>query len=137
VDRREAGQPVGPLARGLLVVALLAAGGCGGNDSLPAGPRYDLTVVYWPTGMDGERRTATLTCDPDGGTHPDPAQACDALLQHEDALAPVSPDTACTEIYGGDQVATLSGAEVNASFSRANGCEIARWDALAPVLEIS
>jgi hypothetical protein len=34
-------------------------------------------------------------------------------------------------------VATLSGAGVNASFSRANGCEISRWDKLAPLLDLS
>jgi hypothetical protein len=28
------------------------------------------------------------------------------------------------------------GGGVDASFSRANGCEIARWDALKPVLEV-
>jgi hypothetical protein len=44
---------------------------------------------------------------------------------------------ACTQIYGGDQLATITGAGVQASFSRANGCEIARWDALRPVLELT
>jgi hypothetical protein len=78
-----------------------------------------------------------LTCDPDGGSHPDPAQACDALLGNEDTLAPVSGDVACTEIYGGPQEATVVGRDVNASFSRTNGCEIARWDALRPVLEFN
>ncbi len=121
----------------LLVLAL--ASGCGGTEA--AGddrpPRYDLTITYWPTGRGGEARTATLTCDPDGGSHPDPVSACDALLEHEDALEPVAGDVACTQIYGGDQVATLSGAGVNASFSRANGCEISRWDKLAPLLDLS
>jgi hypothetical protein len=90
-----------------------------------------------PRGRGGEARTATLTCDPDGGSHPDPVSACDALLEHEEALEPVAGDVACTQIYGGDQVATLSGAGVNASFSRANGCEISRWDKLAPLLDLS
>jgi hypothetical protein len=118
---------------------LALAAGCGGTEA--AGddrpPRYDLTVTYWPTGRGGEARSATLTCDPDGGSHPDPVSACDALLEHEDALEPVAGDVACTQIYGGDQVATLSGAGVNASFSRANGCEISRWDKLAPLLDLS
>jgi hypothetical protein len=116
---------------------LLAAGGCGSDESAaPAQPRYDVTVTYWPTGASGESRSATLTCDPDGGTHPDPAKACDALLSHEDALEPVSGDVACTQIYGGPQEASVVGVEVNARFSRTNGCEIARWEALKPVLEI-
>jgi hypothetical protein len=130
---------VGLVARVALLLALALAAGCGGTEA--AGddrpPRYDLTVTYWPTGRGGEARTATLTCDPDGGSHPDPVSACDALLEHEEALEPVAGDVACTQIYGGDQVATLSGAGVNASFSRANGCEISRWDKLAPLLDLS
>jgi hypothetical protein len=130
---------VGLVGRVALLLALALAAGCGGTEA--AGddrpPRYDLTVTYWPTGRGGEARTATLTCDPDGGSHPDPVSACDALLEHEDALDPVAGDVACTQIYGGDQVATLSGAGVNASFSRANGCEISRWDKLAPLLDLS
>jgi hypothetical protein len=130
---------VGLVGRVALLLALALAAGCGGTEA--AGddrpPRYDLTVTYWPTGRGGEARTATLTCDPDGGSHPDPVSACDALLEHEEALEPVAGDVACTQIYGGDQVATLSGAGVNASFSRANGCEISRWDKLAPLRDLS
>jgi hypothetical protein len=95
-----------------------------------------VTISYWPTGRSGEALSATLQCDPDGGTHPDPNGACDALLQNEDALEPVPGDVACTEIYGGPQLATISGPGVDATFSRENGCQIARWDALKAVLEI-
>ena len=119
-----------------LLVALLFIAGCGSNADSGAGsesPRYDITVVYWPEGPDGESVEATLTCDPEGGSHPDPAGACAALTENEDALEPVAGDVACTEIYGGDQVARITGS-VEASFSRANGCEIARWDALEAVL---
>jgi hypothetical protein len=45
---------------------------------------------------------------------------------------------ACTEIYGGPDVATITGSvdgePVDATVTRSNGCEIARWDALEPVL---
>jgi hypothetical protein len=117
----------------LAALAMLA--GCG-SASEPAQPRYNLTITYWPTGRGGEARSATLTCDPDGGSHPDPAKACEALLTHADALRPVAADVACTEIYGGPQLATLAGAGVHALFKRTNGCEIARWEALKPVLEL-
>ena len=132
---------MGPLARAALAFVLLAAAGCGsgGGGSQaepPAQPRYDLTITFWPQGRDGPSRTATLTCDPDGGTHPDPAKACAALLAHPEALHPVPLDMACTEIYGGDQVATVEGAGLRAVFKRTNGCEIARWEALAPLLEL-
>jgi Subtilisin inhibitor-like len=119
----------------LAAVALLA--GCGSERAgSSAEPRYDVTVTYRPTGAGGDEQTATLTCDPDGGTHPDPAKACDALLQHGDALKPVPRDVACTEIYGGPQLATINGPGVHAVLSRTNGCEIARWEALAPVIEL-
>jgi hypothetical protein len=126
----------------LLVSLGLAASGCGGTeaagDDRPV--RYDLTVTYWPTGRDGESRSATLQCDPDGGSHPDPVSACDVLLQNEDALQPVAGDVACTEIYGGPQLATIAGtregAGIDATLSRTNGCEIARWDELAAVVEL-
>jgi hypothetical protein len=119
-----------------LVALLVLLVGCG-SDAAPSGaPRYDVTVSFWPAGRGSEARTASLTCDPDGGSHPDPAKACDALLQHEDALQPVAGDVACTEIYGGPQLATISGADVHATLSRENGCQIARWEALAPVVEL-
>ena len=120
----------------LLLAALALVAGCGREAGSQA-PRYDLTITYWPSGRGGEARSATLTCDPDGGSHQNPAEACDALLQHEDALRPVGPGTACTEIYGGPQLATISGPGVHALLSRENGCQIARWEALAPVIELS
>jgi len=120
----------------LAAVGLVAGCGSDGAGS-SAEPRYDVTIVFWPEGADGESRQATLRCDPDGGTHSDPNGACDVLLENEDALEPVAGDVACTQIYGGDQLATITGAGVQASFSRANGCEIARWDALRPVLELT
>ncbi|MGA9762584.1 MAG: hypothetical protein WBQ14_09185 [Gaiellaceae bacterium] len=42
--------------------------------------------------------------------------------------------TACTQIYGGPQVAhvrgRLAGRPIDADFSRNDGCQIARWDRL-------
>jgi len=119
----------------VLLAALLLATGCG-SDSGSQAPRYDVTISYWPSGRGGEARSATLQCDPDGGSHPDPNGACDVLLQHEDALQPTPGNVACTEIYGGPQLATINGPGVQAVFSRTNGCEIARWDALKAVLEL-
>ncbi|MBG0741333.1 serine protease inhibitor [Paeniglutamicibacter antarcticus] len=44
----------------------------------------------------------------------------------------------CTEQYGGPQVAIVSGQfkgrQVNCRFQLTDGCEIARWRALAPLL---
>ena len=135
---------MGSLVRGALLAAVLVAVGCGsGTDGGDAAappttqPRYDLTITYWPKGKDGPSSTATLSCDPNGGTHPDANKACAALDAHPEALHPVPTDMACTQIYGGDQVATIEGDGIRAMFNRSDGCQIARWDALAPVLEIS
>lgn len=80
-------------------------------------------------------RSWTLTCDPSGGTHPSPDSACAALDRAPDAFAPPPTDRACTEIYGGPAVGTVTGTyrgrTVDARFSRTDGCEIARWDAVA------
>jgi hypothetical protein len=134
---------VGSLARGALLAAVLVAAGCGsgaggGDAAAPptTQPRYDLTITYWPKGKDGPSSSATLTCDPNSGTHPDADKACAALEVHPEALHPVPTDMACTQIYGGDQVATIEGDGIRAMFNRSDGCQIARWDALASVLEI-
>ena len=83
-----------------------------------------------------------LTCEPTGGDHPRAVEACDRLAALEtegvDPFAAPAPDEMCTFIYGGPQTATVAGtwngATVDASFSRTNGCEISRWDAIEPVL---
>jgi hypothetical protein len=50
----------------------------------------------------------------------------------------VKPGSICTEIYGGPQVALvtgiLAGRRIWARFQRRDGCEIARWNRLAPWL---
>ena len=104
----------------------------------PAQPvTADLTIVVDPTG-EGATQTFTLTCSPDGGDHPDPAAACATLAQAGvEAFAPTPRDVACTEQWGGPQVATVQGTvdgeQIDARFDRTNGCEISRWDQLAPV----
>lgn len=87
----------------------------------------------------GNVTTYALTCEPVGGDHPDAAAACAGLAAAgTEVFAPTSPDLACTEIYGGPQTATVTGrvggAQINSTFSRENGCEIARWDNIAAIL---
>jgi len=104
----------------------------------PAEPvTADLTIVVDATG-EGATQTFTLTCSPDGGDHPDPAAACAALARAGvEAFAPTPRGVACTEQWGGPQVATaqgtVDGEQISARFDRTNGCEISRWDRLAPV----
>ena len=125
------------------VVALAA---CGTAEERPADEPDEvvaatvLDVAVWPEGRDGERREATLTCDPVGGTHPRAEAACAAVAKSPDALDDVPDDVLCTQQYGGPQYAevrgTVAGASVSATLGRQNGCEIARWDALEPLLDL-
>jgi hypothetical protein len=123
-------------ARALILagVALLVAG-CGdeedGDGSGSAGT--ELTVTLDPDGPGGdEARTESVSCEADAGDSP-----C-ATLVPEDA-DPVPPATACTEIYGGPDEATvegtIAGESVTAAFTRANGCEIDRFDRIVPLLQ--
>lgn len=104
--------------------------------SIPAGEPIaaDLTVQV----DDGNGTTATyaLTCEPEGGRHPDAKNACAAIATAgADAFGPPPKDQMCTELYGGPQTASvtgvLAGKPVNAQFSRTDGCEIGRWEALS------
>lgn len=116
-----------------------AGGGAESTEPRP-GPAVEVTVTFWPEGRDGPSEEVALACDPVGGTHPSPEEACQALAEHPSALEPVPPDTACTMIYGGPEQATVGGVvdgeEVDAELSRSNGCELDRWDRLAPLLEL-
>ncbi|MGW3488853.1 SSI family serine proteinase inhibitor [Streptomyces sp. NPDC001054] len=83
-----------------------------------------------------------LRCHPSGGDHPDAEAACARLdevtVWGRDTFAPVAPDAICTMQYGGPRTAHVSGEwagrPVDTTFTRANGCEIARWDRLVPLL---
>ncbi len=77
----------------------------------------------------------TLECDPPGGDHPQPAEACEKIKSAGvKVFDPVAKDQACTMIYGGPQTATVvgtyDGTPINATFNRTNGCEIDRWEKL-------
>ncbi|WP_405458515.1 SSI family serine proteinase inhibitor [Streptomyces sp. NBC_00101] len=92
-----------------------------------------------------------VTCTPDSGTrsgtraggdHPQAQAACDRLAEAErageDLFRPVDEDAMCTQMYGGPAGARITGTwrgrPVDASVNRKNGCEIARWNALRPLL---
>ncbi len=96
----------------------------------------ELTITV-SDGAGGAPRAWTLTCDPPGGDHPDPAAACAAIDAARRPFAPVPADMACTQIYGGPETATIEGTwrgePVRAAYKRTDGCEIARWSALTAV----
>jgi len=133
-----------------VTVLLLALAGCGeseNTDSTAApgaantsGPATSLTISVMPNGTEASPVEYTLECDPTGGDHPKADEACAALEAHPEALEPVPADTACTMQFGGPQQAsitgTLDGEDVTATFNRGGGCEIKRWDDLAPVFVV-
>lgn len=104
------------------------------DDGTSATSGTSLTIVV--TAAEGaEPSTYELTCDPAGGDHPQPEQACAAIATAgAKVFDPVPSDQMCTMIYGGPQTATIKGtydgADVDASFSRQNGCEVDRWEKL-------
>jgi hypothetical protein len=83
-----------------------------------------LTITVWPQGTDGPSRTHLLRCP--GGAD------CARLARVEGPFAPVPVGIACTMIYGGPQVAvvtgTYAGRRVWARFRRTDGCQVHRWD---------
>ena len=81
----------------------------------------------------------TLRCgNPAAGTHPQAQAACDHLTGLDDPFAPLPGDVACTEVYGGPQTAHVTGRwgrePVDLELSRVDGCRIAQWDDLVPLV---
>ncbi|WP_458244671.1 SSI family serine proteinase inhibitor [Streptomyces sp. MAI_2237] len=104
-------------------------------------PADHLTVTVRHAG-DGRDGTFRLYCHPGAGDHPDVAGACAALDRGSrwgrETFAPVPEGSICTMQYGGPATAHVTGVwagrPVDATYSRDNGCEIARWDRMAPLL---
>jgi hypothetical protein len=99
-----------------------------------------LRVTYWENSARPlDRITWTLRCAPAAGTLPRPGRACQRLRAGGSKLfAPLPKNVVCTEIYGGPQkalvVGSVKGKSVHATFTRANGCEIERWQRISPWL---
>ncbi|GGS38342.1 SSI family serine proteinase inhibitor [Streptomyces griseoviridis] len=100
-----------------------------------------LTVTVRDAGG-GKDGTYELYCRPGGGSHPDPAGACAAVDRSaragQDVFGPVPEGSVCTFQYGGPATAhvtgTWAGHRVDATYDRRDGCGIARWDRLVPLL---
>jgi hypothetical protein len=118
-------------------LAVIAVALWAGNAHAAAGTTA-LQIVVRAT-PDATPLVLTLRCDPPRGTLPKPGSACRRLLYAGRALfAPTPPGTACSQIYGGPQVAvvsgTLDGRRLWSSFRRRDGCEVARWNRVAFLL---
>jgi hypothetical protein len=125
----------------LIALALLA--GCGSDDEAEAPT---------PAQASGALADLTLTVDGDGtGSQPpkeveirceeaqDSALCTDVAELDAEQFEPTPPMTACTQQYGGPETArvtgTFRGEQIDAEFSREQGCEITRWEAVIPVLD--
>jgi hypothetical protein len=100
------------------------------------------TVTVAGSGVTRADGSFKLECGPVGGTHPKAKAACARLTElaesDQDPFAPVARDAMCTMQYGGDATARVTGIwqgrNVDATFNRKNGCEIARWKMMDPIL---
>ncbi len=118
----------------------LALASCGDDEreaASPAGePVTRLVVSVDPDGRGPEPAKKTrVSC----GTPRESTVCAEASALEPSDVDPVDPATACTELFGGPETARLRGRvrgrAVDARFARNNGCEIARWDKVAPLLE--
>jgi hypothetical protein len=127
--------------RVLVALAVLGAGllGVAPAPGEVASPT-SLRVMYWEDGSAAAPTNVwTIRCKPTAGTLPRPSRACRRLTTGGTKLfAPLPPNMACTQIYGGPQrarvVGHVSGRRVRATFTRTDGCQISRWNALSPWL---
>lgn len=121
-------RPVTPIVA--VAAALLAAVAAQATPSAPTA----LRIAGFADGRKPETKVVwTLRCDPVGGSLPRRSAACRELARRgRQTLLPVPPGTACTEIYGGPQVAivtgTIDGRPVWARLRRDDGCQIDRWE---------
>ena len=145
-----------PLALALLA-ALAVSAACaspvdGDGDGGAAGPGApaagdgmsqadDDLLVHLDLGDGTPAQDWTLTCAGSAeGSHPSADAACGHLAGLVDPFAPLPDDVVCTEQYGGPQTARVTGrwdgASVDLELSRSDGCRIAQWDSLGPLLPI-
>ncbi|MGH9119479.1 MAG: hypothetical protein ACRD0A_16870 [Acidimicrobiales bacterium] len=117
------------------------------NGEAPVSGEISLTIRVASPGA--ELRDATLTCDEGRaeGTgfleDPSAAQAaCDLLTGDEFAVDRLvngrAPGMMCTQQYGGPETAkvtgTIGGRRISATIDRTDGCGIAEWNLLTPLL---
>jgi Subtilisin inhibitor-like len=92
----------------------------------PARISLDISV----SGIGAKAEHWTLTCDPAGGTHPDPAAACRVLLKAKDPFGPLPRGVMCPMMLAGAKTAVVSGTWFGKRVSitlRQGGCDLERW----------
>ncbi|UJA21551.1 hypothetical protein HJD18_15905 [Thermoleophilia bacterium SCSIO 60948] len=122
----------------LSTVALLGCGSEEGGDASGGGePETMLAFELQPKGENGPTERAELSCP---ATDSEDEAACAALGKVPDsAIDPLPTNAVCTQQFGGEDLlnvtGTLDGRDINVDLSRADGCEIDRFEDWLPVLE--
>ncbi len=127
----------------LLLLVTVAVAACGsGSDDMTDGEGYpEASIEVTIEHPEAEAVSYRVTCDGDlatvDGIDLDGDTACAALADsgvRSRLLDEPSQDQVCTEIYGGPDVATITGSiegqSVDTQVDRANGCGISDWDDL-------
>lgn len=116
----------------------LVAQGCGGGadgGGVAGEPGTGVLEITYTPAPGRTPRTATLTCP---ATSSDQRAACEQIESLSDAFDPVPADAACTQIYGGPEQMVVrgewAGQAVDATLTRTDGCEMERYELLAPAL---
>ncbi|MGA9103350.1 hypothetical protein [Aeromicrobium sp.] len=132
MPRTSASRLVGMLFVGVLATTVTGCGSDTPTDELVS--KLELSVQ---ADEKAAPRTGSLSCP---GTKAKDRDICAALdVVAPKVFEPVPVDQACTAIYGGPRKATITGTyqeePVSAVFTQENGCEIARWNQIKPVLK--
>ena len=118
------------------LIACLTLVACGSDDNgedggtaAPGPEGASLVVKVQPKGSQGPTRRTRIECERLGAG----SERCRSLGDlTAKRLAPVPPDIACAEIYGGPARARvtgeLRGERIAARFDRTDACEIKRWN---------
>ena len=121
----------------LTACAARPAGDAGACDGISP-TENDLTVELDRGDGSAVQRWTLICAGQVEGTHPAAQAACDHLSGMDEPFAPIPDDMMCSEQYGGPQTAHVTGRwagrPVDLGLSRVDGCRIAQWDGLGPLL---
>jgi Subtilisin inhibitor-like len=121
---------------GVLAACGSAAAPGAASSPAPVKPKVSLTITV----LGGSSKTPkhwTLQCEPAGGTHPDPAAACRALLAVKNPFAAPPPGHMCPDLLVSSARAIFNGTWFGTKVDKTitdGGCYLARWDKLGQVV---
>ncbi len=131
------------IASAVVCAAAVAVSGCGlatssgGAASSPSAHPAQASVAITVSSGPGTKAVHwTLRCDPPGGTHPDPTDACKALLTAKTPFAPLRARLDCPMILASAKRAVITGTWFGHKVHRVvidGGCDLGLWDALGKV----